>query len=117
MSQAGELRRASRVAVGAVACLALILVGGASAKSHHGVHAAFVHLRSNIRNAHGLSKKTRAKFIAKAALAEKRDRRQHRPCDAMALLEDLRSAISRSAAPHVGGGTAVEVGRRQNGRW
>jgi hypothetical protein len=107
--RAGELTRALLVVLSVSVCLVLADEAAAITKENRPVHAAFVHLRSNIRNAHRLSGHTRARFLGRAHLAEKRQRRQHRPCAAVAILEDLRAAIRRSAAPHIGGITKVEI--------
>ncbi|MFL5782272.1 MAG: hypothetical protein ACJ760_13240, partial [Thermoleophilaceae bacterium] len=70
---------------------------------------AFAKLESHLRHAHGLGKHERARLLGTARLAEKRETQQHRACDALAILEDLRRAIARSAAPDTGAVTKVEV--------
>jgi hypothetical protein len=101
-------RRAELLLVSLALCVMAAPAGAATTNPSRAIHAAFVHLRSNLRSVDGLGAGERKALLSVARRAESQQRVQHRPCVAIATLEALRRMIYRSAAPRTRGVYAVE---------
>lgn len=109
MSLLPRMTRAGLSLLAIAVCAPGVAPGGAAASppSHHAVHSKFAALRSQLRHAHGLSTEARHELLAAAKRAERKV--DHHACDALGVLEDLRLALRRSAAPHAARVDGVEV--------